>query len=213
MSKYDRETFRYAVGRILCSIFGRTYLRLKITGKEHIPLKGGCIIASNHVSYLDPPMLGVAAYPRVVRFIARETLSKNRLSEWIMQGMMTILIDRTKGDLKALRSALQSLKQGDAIGLFPEGTRSPDGLLQEPKGGIGFLIGKSGVPVIPAYIKGTYESYPKGCSFPKRVQVSVHFGAPVMPDEIAALGTGKEVYNQAGSLVMSRIRVLQQAHD
>lgn len=119
-----------------------------------------------------------------------------------------IPIDRTKGDLAALRSALSGLKGGKVVALFPEGTRSLDGNLQEPKGGIGFLIAKARVPVVPVYVAGSYQALPKGRKWIKPKRVRVYFGEPIQPVEFVQ-GPGKPDYEAIVALVMSRIAELK----
>ena len=146
---------------------------------------------------------------RVVRFLARDTLLSTRLGRWFMTGVQCVPIDRTRGDVGAMRKALQVLKDGQVLGLFPEGTRSPDGQLKEAKGGIGFLISKAHVPVVPAYVDGSFAAFPKGAQRVRRGKVRVFIGKPIMPDEIDALGEGREGYEKVGQLVMSRIAALK----
>ncbi len=186
--------------------------RFTVKGQHFIPSKGGCILAANHVSFLDPPALGSAAKPRDVCFMARDSLFKPGFAEWFFHAVGTVPISRERGDVAALKRGLQLLRDGFCVGLFPEGTRSPDGTLQPAKGGIGFLISKAGVPVVPAYISGTYTAYPKGARFIKPHHVQVVFGEPITPKEIEGLGEGREAYEKAASLVMQRIALLRDAH-
>ena len=183
--------------------------RITVRGRQHVPQEGGCIVASNHISFLDPPALGATVPGRVVRYLARDTLFRNPLFGRFLRNVGAIPLDRTKGDLGALRKALSLLKEGKLLGLFPEGTRSLDGKLQPPKGGVGFIMGKSGVPVVPAYIDGTYRAYPKGGKWIRPYKVRVFYGPPILPDEIAdALGDDKD-YKKIGELVMDRIASLR----
>lgn len=178
-------------------------------GSENVPATGGCVICANHSSFLDPPVVGVGVRHRQVRFMARDTLFQGRFMSWFMPAIGVIPLDRTRGDISALRSAIQSLKSGAVIGLFPEGTRSPDGNFQEPKGGVGFLIAKSGVPVVPAYISGTFKAYPKGARFIKPCKISITYGPPIPPAELAALAKEDDGYTKIARLIMSRIAALK----
>lgn len=182
--------------------------RFKAFGAEHVPAQGPCVIAANHVSFLDPPAIGAGVDHRVVRFMARDTLFKG-LFGWGLHKVCVIPLSRDKGDVAALRKAIELLKAGHCVGLFPEGTRSIDGSPQEPKSGIGFLLAKAGVPVVPACIQGTFEAYPKGARRIGRHPVTVRFGPPIQPAEIASMGTGRAAYDQVGRLVMSRIAALR----
>jgi 1-acyl-sn-glycerol-3-phosphate acyltransferase len=185
--------------------------RLHIHGREHIPLKGGAVIVANHSSYLDPPVMCSCIDSRIVHFMARDTLFKSRFSRWYFRSVRVIPIDRTRGDLGALRQAIATLKEGKVIGLFPEGTRSPDGQMREAKGGIGFLIAKGSVPVVPIYIDGTYKAFPKGASKLRPARLSVRVGKPITPEEIKAAMPKKGDYAAVGALVMQRIQDLEES--
>jgi 1-acyl-sn-glycerol-3-phosphate acyltransferase len=182
--------------------------RMHVTGLEHIPGTGGVVIASNHCSYLDPPVICAASRRRLVHFMARDTLFSTRFAHWYFTRVRVIPIDRTRGDLGALKKAIAMLKDGQVVGLFPEGTRSPDGQLHEAKGGIGFLIAKADVPVVPVHIAGTFEAFPKGASRLRPSRLRVRLGPPISPAEIHAAMPVKGDYAAVGALVMQRIREL-----
>ncbi len=182
--------------------------RVHAEGGERIPLEGGAILASNHCSYLDPPAMAIGSPKRKVHFMARDTLYSNPVARWFFPRVGVIPLDRTKGDLAALRKAISTLKEGKVIGLFPEGTRSPDGSIRDAKGGIGFLIAKGNVPVVPMYISGTFDAFPKGSSRFGKARISIRTGTPIMPEELHAAMTGKNDYAAPAALVMDRIRAL-----
>ena len=182
--------------------------RLNIKGREHIPQKGGAVIVANHCSYLDPPVMASCIDSRIVHFMARDTLFKSRFAQWYFRKVRVIPIDRTRGDLGALRQAIATLKEGKVIGLFPEGTRSPDGQMREAKGGIGFLIAKGQVPVVPIYIEGTHQAFPKGASKLRPARLRARVGIPITPEEIKAAMPEKGDYAAVGALVMQRIKDL-----
>ena len=182
--------------------------RLRVSGREHVPAKGGAVIAANHCSYLDPPVMAGCSNRRIVHFMARDTLFSNPVARWFFPRVGVIALDRTKGDLGALKKAIATLKEGRVIGLFPEGTRSPDGQMREAKGGIGFLIAKGDVPVVPLYISGTFAAFPKGADKLRPGRLVARFGPPISPDEIRAAMPAKNDYEAVGALVMSRIRAL-----
>ncbi len=182
--------------------------RLRVSGREHVPARGGAVIAANHCSYLDPPVMAGCSNRRIVHFMARDTLFSNPVARWFFPRVGVIALDRTKGDLGALKKAIATLKEGQVIGLFPEGTRSPDGQMREAKGGIGFLIAKGNVPVVPLYISGTHAAFPKGADKLRPGRLVARFGPPISPEEIRAAMPAKNDYEAVGALVMSRIRAL-----
>ena len=194
--------------RVLLVLF-KIFHRWKVQGVEHIPVTGGCLLASNHASFMDPPALSCAINHRVVRFMARDTLFKKGVSSWFMHGVGVLPISRDRGDVGALKKSIQMLKAGDCVGIFPEGTRTRDGELAPVKPGIGFLIMAAGVPVVPAYIDGTFAAFPRSASWPKPHPIRVYFGPPIQPAEFEAFGKGRDSYEKVANLVMERIRALK----
>ncbi len=207
MSDKPRYYVYWIVRAIVLFLF-KIWFRVQAVHPERIPRAGGCLIASNHASYLDPPLVGTTVKKRVVHFMARDTLFRFPLMRWFYENIGTISIDRTRGDLSALKRAIQVMKAGHVVCLFPEGTRTLDGRLQEPKAGVGFLIAKAGVPVIPVYIQGSYQAYPKGASWMKPVKIRVIYGEPVNPAELLGPDPKKPDYEQIGREIMKRIALL-----
>ncbi|HIE10706.1 MAG TPA: 1-acyl-sn-glycerol-3-phosphate acyltransferase [Kiritimatiellae bacterium] len=206
------SNFWYGLGRRLFYVLARLFFRLRVSGVERIPRQGACIVAANHASYLDPPLLGCGVRHRKFHYIARLTLFRNPVLGFLFRRWGVVALDRERGgDVGALRQALRLLKQGHVLALFPEGTRTPDGTIRDAKPGIGFLVAKAGVPVIPAHIDGTFRCLPKGRKVPRLGRVSVSFGAPIVPEEIAACARGADGRSDFGAvsrLVMERIRNL-----
>jgi 1-acyl-sn-glycerol-3-phosphate acyltransferase len=182
--------------------------RMRIEGWRNIPRTGGAVLAANHCSYLDPPVMCSCSPRRIVHFMARDTLFSSRFAKWYFDHVRVIPLDRTRGDLGALRKAIAMLKEGKVIGLFPEGTRSPDGRMRDAKGGIGFLIAKGDVPVVPIHITGTFQAFPKGSGKFRPSRIAARVGRPITPEEIRAAMPAKGDYEAVGALVMRRIREL-----
>jgi 1-acyl-sn-glycerol-3-phosphate acyltransferase len=198
----------YWLARGFVCLILRIRYRLHIHGRDLIPRQGGAVLVANHCSYLDPPVMAACSPKRIVHFMARDTLFSSRLAKWFFLKTCVIPLDRTKGDLGALRQAIATLKEGKVIGLFPEGTRSPDGQMREAKGGIGFLIAKGQVPVVPIYIEGTHQAFPKGADKLRPARISARVGNPISPEEIKAAMPKKGDYAAVGALVMQRIKEL-----
>jgi 1-acyl-sn-glycerol-3-phosphate acyltransferase len=153
-------------------------LSFDIIGRENIPKIGRFIIASNHVSYLDPPFVGVAC-PRQLNFMAKVDLFRGLFFRWMFWNVNMIPVKRNAVDIASVKEALRRLKGGEGLGLFPEGTRSVDGRVGRAFEGVGFLARKSGAPVVPAYVQGTQKALPKGENKVRRTHVNVFFGPPV----------------------------------
>jgi 1-acyl-sn-glycerol-3-phosphate acyltransferase len=171
----------YYVAGTALRLFYWLYGRWRIVGLENVPKTGAVLLAGNHVSLLDPPMVGAALFGyRRVRFMAKIELWSTSIGHYVMDRIMSFPVKRGTADRPTIRRTLEWLAQGDAIAIFPEGERSEDGMLQPAQPGIALLVQKSGVPVIPVAIVGTYEMWPKGRKSFKRVPLTIAFGKPIL---------------------------------
>ncbi len=165
--------------RILFSVF----FRIRVFGRENVPPDGGIIFASNHQSFLDPPLVGVGLN-RQVHYMARKSLFGHlRLFTWLIESLNAFPVARDRGDVTAVRETLRRLKRGAAILVFPEATRTYKGEIRAFRPGLFALAGRWGVPVVPTAIEGAYESWPRTRSFPMPARVMVGFGRPLLPAE------------------------------
>ncbi len=158
--------------------FVRLYLGLTREGIDHLPRKGPGIVVCNHASYMDPIILGSAA-PRRLRFMVLQWMYDLLLIRWFYWGMGTVPVRSEGQDARAIRSALRVLGSGGLLAIFPEGTRSADGRLIDPRPGAALIATMAGVPVIPAWIDGARQSLPVGGRFPKPARIHVRFGPPL----------------------------------
>lgn len=176
-------------------------LRIRVEGLEHLPPTGAFILAPNHISNIDPPLIHGWAAPRVgqrLRFLAKEVLFKGfagRLLRW--QGVVPVKMGGS--DMEAYRVARAMLADGDVIVIFPEGTRSKDGRLGRPKPGVSMLASREHVPVVPVGISGSDDFLQKGSRLPRvGARVIVRFGPAYLPttpkggDRRAALAAADE---------------------
>lgn len=199
--------------RATCDVLGlwlKVCTRIRVLGLRNVPKTGGLIIASNHASYLDPPAIGAFCRMRSVHFMARDTLFRKPLLGWHLRRVGVISLDRERGDVRAMKTAIHLLQGGAAVSLFPEGTRTMDGNLQPPKPGVGFLVAKGRAPVVPVYIHGSYEAWSKHSGGLKRKPVTVIFGQLITREEIQQLGSGRDAYARIGELIMARIAELKE---
>lgn len=189
----------------LCRIAHQMLFRGDVSGLENLPETGGYIVTANHVSHLDPPIVGLFL-PRQVAFFARKTLWKPGIASWWLDAVGTIPVDRDGGmSLDAVRRVLQALAGGRAVIVFPEGTRSPNGQLQSPRPGVGLLACRARVPVVPARVFGSFEAYGKGGRLRLGSPVSVGYGPPLLPSEFDHPEDGKERYPRAAARIMEAI--------
>ncbi len=158
--------------------FARLYLGMTREGMEHLPRHGAAIVVSNHVSYIDSILLGSAS-PRPIHFIVLQWMYDMLLIRWFYWGMETIPLRLDGQDSKGIKRAVKVLKKGRVLGIFPEGSRSPDGKVKETRPGAALIAALSGAPVVPAYIDGARDSLPVGGRFPRPARTHVRFGPPL----------------------------------
>jgi 1-acyl-sn-glycerol-3-phosphate acyltransferase len=199
----------YGFSHALVEIIYQICFRGDIAGLENLPGQGGYIVAANHASLLDPPIVGLYV-PHQVRFFARQTLWKPGIAAWWLDAVGCIPVDRDGGrDVAALRGVLHALKDERVVILFPEGTRSPDGRLQAPKPGIGFIACHSRAPVVPARIFGSYEAFGRGGRLRLGSPVTVTYGRPLMPADYDDPAAGRDRSQRAAQRIMDAIAALE----
>jgi len=147
----------------------------RVFGRDRVPRQGRVLIVANHQSFLDIPLVCKGVLHRHVAFVARDTLAKTRWLKFVLKHTGAILIDRTRGDRAALRAMARHLEAGDAVAIFPEGTRSRDGQLGQPKKGALLAARMAQAPILPCAVEGTIKAWPRG-SRPRPARIAVHFG-------------------------------------
>jgi 1-acyl-sn-glycerol-3-phosphate acyltransferase len=190
----------YNLLRPFAILIFKFFFHLKVYGRQFLPKEGGFILASNHLSNLDPVLLGVAV-PRRLNFMAKEELFINPIFGLLIRILGAFPIKRNSPDLSALREAMKRLKKGGCVVIFPQGTRSPGDLKVEP--GIGFLAIKTELPVIPVYIEGTDKILPKGERRISKGKITITFGSPVILKEKGGksyLEISKDIMEEIGRL-------------
>lgn len=175
--------FYFIVKYFLRGIFS-LYNRVAVFGRDNIPLSGPLIVASNHSSNLDPPLVG-AFFPLRLRYLAKDSLFENIILKKIIQMLGAIPVSREDSQKAAavLKLLLSSLQNDENVLLFPEGTRSPDGKLQNLEGGVAFLSLRAMVPIVPVYVGGSFTACPRG-KMPIPSKLRLHWGKPIYPQEI-----------------------------
>lgn len=154
---------------------------LEVHGQENVPVDGPLIVACNHASHLDPMILG-AAFDRDLHFMARRTLFDVPGFCWLIRQNQAFPLNRDGDSREALRAFGERLDKGCAVVMFPEGTRSPDGILQEMKPGVGMLAVRNLAPVLPVYNWGSFQSWSRGRRFPRRHHLKTLMGPVIVPN-------------------------------
>jgi 1-acyl-sn-glycerol-3-phosphate acyltransferase len=199
----------YAILKPLAAAVFRLFFRLRAVGAEQVPRHGPVLIAANHQSLLDPPLIGAIA-PRPLWFLAKAELFRIPLFGPFIARLHARPVRREGADAGALRTALRVLADGGALLVFPEGTRGTEGRLGPAKAGAGMLAVMSGAPVVPAYITGSGRAWPKGRRLPRPGRVAVFFGPPLRFARSEGAGR-KEGYEAASLAMMAAIARLQPA--
>lgn len=188
---------------VLCKLL----FSVKIYGMEKIPRRGAFIMASNHASFLDPIVVNLY-HGRKLNYLARETLFKGRLWSWYLRRLDIIPIDQTGARIIGLKEAAKRIGRGEAIALFPEGTRSVDGTFGQPLSGVGYFALRFNLPVIPVYVMGSDKAMPKGSNLIRRVPIKVFYGEPKVY-RFKSDDRDKE-YERVAKDVMEEIRKLKE---
>ncbi len=184
----------------------RKFLKVEVQNVEVLKTEEPLIVAPNHRSYIDPPLLN-AVSPEPLVFLAKKELFEGRFKNWFFRNMNAIPVDRGKADFNALNEALERLSSGCKVCIFPEGRRAPAGEFLKPKPGIGYLVAKAKVKVVPVYIHNSEKVMGKKDKFPKPAKepVKVIFGQPVEFEEIEDTPKG---YKRIANRVMEEIKRL-----
>ena len=206
--------FIYWIGWSSFRVMYATYFRWRVLHPERVPANGAVILASNHASFLDPPLVG-SGLRRECTFLARDTLFRFGPSRWLLTKWQAVPIDRDGGSASGMKRILEALNRGRAVILFPEGTRTRDGHLQKVRSGVGLIAAKTDAPVVPVRVWGTFEAYGRHVKFPKPKRVTVKYGEPLHFRELRAEAKNcskerlKEIYQQIANEIMAAITALE----
>jgi 1-acyl-sn-glycerol-3-phosphate acyltransferase len=197
--------FRYRISWKFLRLIEKLLFGFRIYGDDRVPRTGGVIIASNHISYNDPPVVG-SAVPRELNFLAKEELFRNPVFGALIRSYNAMPVKRATGDLGAVKKAVELLRGGRAMIMFPEGTRSLSGKFLNAKPGVGMIALMAGATVVPTYVAGTNRL---GDAFLRKRPLVVRFGEPFDPAEIRKrCGSDREAYMAVSAEAMERIKKL-----
>ena len=200
MSGYS---FILPIVRILVKLL----FRVHVEGVEHIPSKGAFLIAPNHISFLDPLVVG-ALVPRDLHYMARASLFEIAFLEWLLRICQCFPVKRDRPNLQTIKKTMSILREGKGLLIFPEGTRNITGKLKKGTPGVGMLASVNRAPVIPTRIYGTEKALPVGAKWIRLEKVQVRFGKPVFPDKIEPNEDRHVLYQRLTDEVMGKIEKL-----
>jgi len=198
----------YTTAYALFQFLGRQFFSFRVLHSERIPKEGGVILASNHQSFLDPPLLGISC-PREIYTLARKSLFDWPILGRFFPKINVIPIDLKRGDMGALKTIIRLANEGHATAIFPEGTRSATGDFLPAQPGLGLIIAKTLAPVVPVRIFGAYEAFPRNRKLPKCNPITVVIGEPIYFTKQDLEKGGKDLYQKLSDQVMASIAELK----
>ena len=188
------------------------FFRARFHHPERVPARGPVILAANHASFFDPPLIG-SGLRRMVNFLARDTLFPVPVVGWWLRAWRVVPVDRA-GGATGLRNILERLLSGVVVLLFPEGTRTSDGRLQPARSGVGLIVIKSTAPVVPVRVCGTFDAYGRHHRWPRPRRLTVWYGPPMNFEKLRAEAKTcskprlKEIYGEVAVEIMAAIAAL-----
>lgn len=189
----------YTFARGLVKIYYKFMFRMDIQGEEHIPTEGGVVLCCNHMSNLDPTTMA-AFVKRPVRYIAKKELFEKRWSAKLLSSLGAFPVDRQTTDMKALKTAIKLLKNGEALGIFAEGTRVKEAEAKAAKAGVALFALKGEAPIVPICISSKYKF---------RSIVHIRYGEPIYLDEYKGQKVTTEMMEEITEKVMEKVREMR----
>jgi len=198
----------YDIVRTLANWYFSSFYDYTQSGTANVPRNGPVIFAANHVSFYDPPAIG-ACLDRRINYFARDTLFKGLFGKGLVE-IGTIPVARENAEVKSLKAIFKSLRAGGTVAIYPEGTRSTDGQLMEPKPGAGMIACKSKATVIPTRLFGTYEVFGRADKTPRiGGRIHITYDRPMSTEEIDPGKDHPDRYLEASRRIMARISALE----
>jgi 1-acyl-sn-glycerol-3-phosphate acyltransferase len=162
------------------------FFRIRCTGRHRVPAEGGALVCSNHQSFFDPVLVGLA-FDRRLNYLARRTLFRFAPFRWWIEFLDAIPIDRDGFGIGGIKETLKRLKRGEMVLIFPEGTRTKDGSVASLRPGFVALARRGRTALVPVGLDGAYDAWPRDSRFPRPSPIHICIGEPISPETVAAL--------------------------
>lgn len=188
----------------------KIYFRASSKGGEYIPREGGFLLTANHQSFIDPPIIA-SFCPQPIASLARHGLFDIPLLGKIIRNLNAMPVRGDKGDKSSIKTAIELLKSGKSVLIFPEGMRTFDGNLNTGLPGVGLLVHRAKIPVIPCYIDGAYQAYSREMLIPRPKKITVYFGPPIDFSKYFNESGNKQIYKSIVDEIMENIAKLKPA--
>ena len=198
----------YFTGYWTSKIVAKALFGFRAYGREHIIEDGPAILAMNHESYLDPPLAGICCR-REIYYLARKTLLQWPVLGPLFPKMNVVPVDQERADAGALKAVIRVIRGGHSTVIFPEGSRTLDGNLLPAQPGLGFIIAKTGAPVVPMRIFGAHAAFPRGGTPKPFRRITIAIGEPMRFSEAELSAGGRNLYQQLSERVMERIAAIE----
>lgn len=190
----------YKVVRAVLGVLIRIICGCKFSGQENIPKDGAAIFCSNHGSFSDPIAVAVGCPGRIIHFMGKKELFEIPVLKYIVPYLQAFPVDRSKNDMRAIKTALKYLKEGEAIGIFAQGTRVSEGDEAAAKGGVALIAAKSGAPIVPVHVIGRFGF---------RTNIKVVYGEPISLAEYRNQRLTTEMLSALAEDIMKKISAME----
>ncbi len=198
----------YQVCGAIARVVAKTLFAFRAYGRENIPRTGGCVLAMNHESYLDPPFAGISC-PREIFFLGRKTLLDWPIVGRLFPKLNVIPVDQDRADMSALKTVIKRIRTGECTIIFPEGSRTEDGDFLPAMPGLGLVMAKTRCTVVPARIFGAHAAFPRGGRPHPFRPITLVIAPPMTFTDADYEGEGRELYQRLSDRVLARIAQIE----
>lgn len=198
----------YSVCAAISTVVAKTLFGFRAYGRDNVPRDRGCVVACNHESYLDPPLVGISC-PRQIFFLARKTLLDWPILGPLFPKLNVIPVDQDRADMSALKTVIKRIRAGECTVIFPEGSRTLDGNFLPAMPGLGLVMAKTRCTVVPARIFGAHAAFPRGGKPHLFRRITLAIEPPMTFTDADYEGEGRDLYQRLSERVLTRIAQIE----